>query len=365
MATRVDIHGKGIASACCAHLLGRAGAAVRVRAVDRPPVPAILLSDPALALMRDVFDRPDLFADRPRIARRVVSWGGRAPVDLPHGAVVVSEGDLEAALFAPEAAGRDGAAGLGGKDGAAPSGGGAPGDAAAAADLPAAFAILTAPPFPTGVPHRFGERQARAVPVRLRRAGEGGTCRIEATANGWLFLIPTGATTGWLLGVGDGVDALLAHSRDVAPYVEPCGPESAAFDTCPRLLPGLCGTDGPDGADWIACGTAAAAFDPICGDGTAQATREAILVAAMVRAAAEGEDRAALRTHYESMMLASMRRHVRLCADFYRTGGAGPWWRAQAAALVDGYEACTRRLATRPGPAYRLQGFRLVAGAAA
>jgi len=45
------------------------------------------------------------------------------------------------------------------------------------------------------------------------------------------------------------------------------------------------------GPDWLACGTAAVAFDPICGDGTAQAMREAILGCAVITAIGEGGDR--------------------------------------------------------------------------
>jgi len=338
MVHSVDIHGKGIASACCAHLLEKRAVPVTIRAVERAPVPAIVLSDPALALLRDVFDRPRLFADRPRIDRRIVSWGGRDPVVLPHGAIVVSERDLDEALFAPQAKGAG---------------------ASVAAEGAADFALLTAPPFPSGAPRRFGARRATAVAVRMADPEERSACRVEATDEGWLFLMPTGDGEGWLLGVGAGVTDLLAHSRFVAPKVALAGAESAAFDTCPRLLPALCGEG------WLACGTAAIAFDPICGDGTAQAVREAILAAALLRALDEGEPPEALRTHYESLMIAAMRRHLRLCADFYRSGGTGAWWRGQLEALLEGYRWCTERLATLPEPRYGLQGFRLVARAAA
>ncbi|HEX7945447.1 MAG TPA: hypothetical protein VF495_12315, partial [Phenylobacterium sp.] len=51
----VAIHGEGIAAACCAHLLARDGFATAWTGRDRPPVPAILLSDTALELLRNVF----------------------------------------------------------------------------------------------------------------------------------------------------------------------------------------------------------------------------------------------------------------------------------------------------------------------
>lgn len=323
----VAIRGEGIAANCCAHLLSRAGFATTRTAQDRAPVPAILLSDAALALLRDVFGRPDLFAERPRIERRVVAWGAGEPVALPHGAAVLSEGDLDAAL-------------------------GAPSTGVAA---PAAMTIHAAAPFPAGALRSFGARRAVAARVRLLHDEDRSVCWIEAVEDGWLFLIPSGGASAWLLAVGAEVENLLGQSRRVAPRVERAGEPSAAFETSPRMLTTL------QGRDWLACGSAAIAFDPICGDGTAQAVREAILASAVVGAIAEGGDRDALRLHYESMMVGAMRRHLRLCAQFYASGGESDWWRAQLAGLAEGFDWCTARLARTPEPRYALRDFRLVA----
>ncbi|MET0362546.1 MAG: hypothetical protein ABW048_12445, partial [Sphingobium sp.] len=179
-------------------------------------------------------------------------------------------------------------------------------------------------------------------------------CWVEAVESGWLFLIPNGAAGTWLLGVGATIDALLVESRHVAPRVRLTGTTSAAFATCPRILTQL------QGPDWLACGTAAVAFDPICGDGTAHAIREAIIAAAVVMGIDDGGDAAALRTHYESMLVAAMRRHLQLSAQFYRSGGTGPWWQTQLAALAEGHDWATSRLATMPEPRYQLRDFRLV-----
>ncbi|MFT3968653.1 MAG: hypothetical protein QM690_22535, partial [Sphingobium sp.] len=178
-------------------------------------------------------------------------------------------------------------------------------------------------------------------------------CWVEAVETGWLFLIPTGAQDAWLLAVGAPVEALLDQSRHIGPRVEPTGRSSSAFETCPRMLETLAGPD------WLACGTAAIAFDPICGDGTAQAIREAIIAAAAAAAISEGGDREALLTHYESMLIAAMRRHLQLSAPFYENGGDSIWWREQHAALMDGHAWCTGRLAVLPEPRYQLRDFRL------
>lgn len=326
----VAIHGEGIAANCCAHLLARAGFVTTRTAGGRTPVPAILLSDTALALLRSVFDRPDLFADRPRITHRVVAWGFSEPVRLPHGAVVVSEGDLDGALAGPRGA-----------------------------EATANLSIHTAPPFPRGAVRSFGSRSTVAAHVRLRYETDRSVCWIEAVETGWLFLIPAGETSAWLLAVGASAQVLLSQSRHIGPRIDAVGKTSAAFETSPRMLTSLVGPQ------WLACGSAAIAFDPICGDGTAQAVREAILASALIGAIGEGGDPAALRLHFESMLIAAMRRHLRLCAQFYASGGEGEWWRAQLADLAEGFDWCTARLAKMPEPRYELHDFRLVARGAA
>lgn len=325
---RVRIRGRGVAASCCAHLLERSGIAAGIEAPAQGPAPAILLSDPAIALLRDTLDRPGLLSGKPRITRRVVAWGGNDPVDLPHSAIVVGPGDLEDAFALP----------AGASDGSG-----------------ADFIVHAAQPFPEETLRHFGHRQAIAAKVGLNRPEDAGACWIEAVERGWLFLIPTGTSEGWLLAVGAPLEALLGESRHVARRVTPLGPTSSAFDTCPRMLESLAGPD------WLACGAKAIAFDPICGDGTAQAAREAILASAVIAAMQAGESREALLVHYESMLIASMRRHLRLCAQFYATGGKGRWWRDQLAALSEGFEWCTARLAALPEPRYELQGFELVA----
>jgi len=288
-------------------------------------VPSLLLSEAALALMRDLFALPDLFADAPRVRRRLVVWGG-APVMVPHEAVLASEERVQAALGVSEETPM-----------AAPD-----------------FTIHAAPPLPMGELHVFGERHAVAARVRLRDPVCRAEGRVEAVESGWLFLVPADEEEGWLLGVGSEIDALLAQSRLIAPVVDPIGGSSRPFLAAPRLHLPLVGDD------WLACGTAAIGFDPICGDGTAQAVREAILASAAITAMRDGEDAAAVRLHYESMLIAAMRRHLKLCGDFYLSGGQGPWWQAQFAALKTGHEQCTRRLAVTPEPRYALQGFNLI-----
>src|SRR5205823_7498746 len=125
------------------------------------------------------------------------------------------------------------------------------------------------------------------------------------------------------------------------------------FPVAPRIASPLCGPG------WLACGSAALAFDPICGDGTAHAIREAILAAAVIRAAAQGEDTESLLAHYRARLTAGFQRHLLLCREFYSSGGPGEWWRSQCAALDRGLEWCAGQMRGLPPFRYRLDGFEL------
>lgn len=324
---RVAIAGGGVAAACCAHLLAQRRIATQVVATPRRGAPVVMLSAAAVALLRDVLDRRDLFAHAPRITRRIVAWGGNAPLAMPHDAIVVTA-DALAELM--------------------PAG-------SMSAPQPADLTIRTAA-HPTEPMQRFGTRDAAATTVRLTDPGAAQDCWIESLDAGWLFLIPLGSDgDAWLLSVGISIDEALDRSRHVAPCITIGEGPVARFDPAPRLAARATGDD------WLVCGSAAIAFDPIAGDGTAQAVRAAILAAAVVGGIAQGGNAAALKAHYAAMLTAAMRRHLQLCAPFYRSGGIGPWWRTAHDTLATGYDACTRQLAVTPPPRYVLHGHDLVA----
>lgn len=331
------IIGGGVAAATCAHLSDAAGLSVSWDAQLRPRVPTILLSDAALGLMRDVYGRPELFADKPRVTRRIVKWGPRDPVSLPHGGVLVSEDDLESALAPAWRQGGCNAA-----------------SASPRASKTPDFSIFTANPLPQDQALTFGHRQAVAVPVALHGEASLEECRIESLPSGWLFLVPETAGRGWLLGFGAPLDELLDDSTLIAPHMTVEGDAKRPFDTAPRLTMPLAGDD------WLACGTTAVRFDPICGDGTAQAVREALLASAMINAIADGGDKQALLLHYRSMLVAAMRRHLKMCAEFYAGAASTPWWHAQCAELVKGYHHVTQILGEMPEPRFVLRGSTLV-----
>lgn len=319
------IRGEGVAAYCCAYLLSKAGFRVDLQPIDRPRLPVILLSDQALALIRDIFDRPALFHDAPRIRRRVVAWGRDVqPVALEHSAVIVSEQMLLDAIR--------------------PSFG-------AAGDRDAPWTIWATRPIPESTNEQtFGSRTASLAPVTLRTASPVETCWIESLDQGWLFLTPE-----WLLAVGASADVLLARSRAVASEIADCGPLQGAFPAYARITWPLAGPG------WLACGSAAMAFDPICGDGTAHAIREAILASAVIRGIAEGGSAQQILSHYSMRLMAGFQRHLMLCRQFYQSGGTAPLWRSELAAIHRGIEWCNAELARQPQFRYQLRGFELEA----
>jgi flavin-dependent dehydrogenase len=114
------------------------------------------------------------------------------------------------------------------------------------------------------------------------------------------------------------------------------------------------------GDGWLACGTAAMAFDPICGDGTAHAVREAILASAVIKAAMRGGDIARLVAHYENRLTAAFLRHLAHCVEYY-AAVRGDWWEKEAVAAKAGIEWCSGRLGGDPKFHYRLNGLELEA----
>ncbi len=321
----VLVRGDGVAALACAHLLLRAGHKVSLEPRDRRPVPALLLSDQALHLLGDIFENRALFADRHRITARHVAWGGETIV-LPHRGVVLAEDELALCLPRPK------------QTHPVPS-----------------FTVQTAPPLPPpATTKRFGSQQASGAQATLKASTDAAACYVESLPAGWLFLIPTSVRNAWLLAVGAGTTELLDSSRLIAPVLDRVEAPTRTFETSPSIATPV------RGDDWILCGSAAMTFDPLCGDGTANAAREAILATAVLKAVAAGEDKGNLLLHYESLLIGAMRRHLATCADFYASGGDGPWWRLQTRLLREGHDWCTAQLAGMPEPRYRLRDFDLI-----
>jgi hypothetical protein len=316
---QVSIRGKGVAAACCAHLLRCSGNTVSSDASGASRVPAIVLGEITQALARDVFDRPELFRDAHRIERRIVAWGpGADLVTVPHSAVVVSEQQLSDLLHMEPLPSNE------------PD-----------------WTIYAARPLPPHVTeHAFGTRKATTMRAQLKEGVDSAACQIESMPEGWLFLIPTSTSEGWLIAVGSPEPDASRLMESIATLAAP----SAEFPAYPRIAMPLAE------AGILCCGSAALTFDPLCGDGTGHAIREAILATAVIRAcSAPG----ALE-HYTARLIAGFRKHLEACHGFYRSGGTSDWWKNELDAIREGIQWCDRLL-TQHGPfRYRLQDLELV-----
>jgi hypothetical protein len=311
-------------------LLQTAGFNVAIERNLRTHVPALMLSASSQALFCDILNTGEAFSVLPRIERRVVKWGPDAEtIALPHSAVIVSEEFLldrisELVRFND------------------------------AADDSQDWTIFSSRPLPeASVEWAFGKRIATVVSVQLESRADSATCWIESVDDGWLFLIPDGSGTGWLMSVGGPLGSHLSDSEVVAAQV-------AHLSGVPREFSAHPGVRWPlAGSDWLACGTAALAFDPLCGDGTGHAIREAVLASAVLRAAARGASVDELITHYQTRLVAGFKRHLSECSKFYESGDVGSWWKSASDSIHEGLAWCDIQLSNAGDFLYRLRGFEL------
>jgi hypothetical protein len=294
-----------------------------------------MIGETAQRVLGDIFPGAELFKGLPRIRKRIVKWGqdkwgqDREALALPHAAVVVSEQTLLSRIepLLPEARG--------------PASG------------PPQWTIFSSRPLPEPSEDiHFGSRMAIASAVKLKPGCDPQASWVESLPHGWLFMLPN-EESGWLLSVGEGAEALLAESSLLAPQILSVSCDARRFPCHPRVAEPLCGPD------WLACGSAALGFDPLCGDGSGYAAREAILASAVVRAAMQGSGRDGLLAHYRARLLAGFEKHLEVCAEFYRSGHSGPWWDEQKAATERGLAWCRAQLAGFGVFQYRLSGFSL------
>jgi hypothetical protein len=326
---RIVIRGDGVAALTCGYLLQTAGFDVPIHRTPRAQLPALMLSASSQALFCDILKTADAFSVLPRIETRVVKWGPSSEIAIPHSAVIVSEEFLLNQIAKSVRFN------------------------CASHDSPD-WTIVSSQPVPAAsVEHSFGERLATVIPVRLQSRSAPLTCWIESVDEGWLFLLPDGSGEGWLMSVGGHVDAQLARSEVVSPQVADLSPFPREFPVHPKIRWPLAGKD------WLACGTAAIAFDPLCGDGTGHAIREAILASGVLCAAARGENVGELLQHYQKRLLAGFKRHLSVCSGFYESGGIGQWWKAAAESIREGLAWCDHELNSTGEFRYRLRGFDL------
>jgi flavin-dependent dehydrogenase len=192
----------------------------------------------------------------------------------------------------------------------------------------------------------FGCRHGVAVPVKLTSRARTDRALIESVPGGWLIVIPQGLGRGTLQAVFSDqaadrqaqLRAVLAPSQAASALVEEIVGEPVGFAAMPRLavMPCVPGS--------IAVGDAAAALDPLSGNGIGSGLRSAILATAVVDAAAGDPAPQACFDHYTQRLRNTMRSHVQSCVEFYGRAAHTAGWRGE----IDAMSEALRRLP--PGP---------------
>jgi len=341
----IRIEGTGIAASCCLQLLQRKGYMAGLPGVPSPRRLAILISQSTQKLLVDIFSVADLFEGLPAVRQRVVAWGSGEPVKFPHSGVVASEQKLLERLRARlgESSIQDEAAGI------------APGwtifTASGSFDRVATSALAEHPQM------HFGSRTATVREVELAGSAPTDTCWIESVEDGWLFLLPTGAGRGSLISVSREDRDLLLKSRVIGELLQNTnsseGDAVAEFPAYPRIAPHL------GGENWLACGAAAMAFDPLCGEGAGNAAREAILAAASIKAILSGESTQDVLAEYSLRLQLGFLRHLEACREFYHSQAHTGFWRTELDALAQGLIWTRQQLHAAPKSRFRLVDFHL------
>jgi hypothetical protein len=328
MENEVHIEGDGVAAACCAQLFSESGQVFTSSRVVRPKLGSVLLSRQTVAVLAEIFPSVDLLSVGHAIQKRVVAWGAAEPITLPHSALVISETDLLSRLWAQVRVPVQPPAGE--------------------------WKFLSSGA--SGPQQRgFGTRVALVARAVLHLDVDQSACWIESVDSGWLFLLPRGENeSATLIAVGEMPSALLGQSRIIAGLIGSLDDPATEFAAFPRIADPVCGQG------WLACGAAAIGFDPLCGEGTGNAARQAYLATAIIAALRTGEPVEDLLAHYTSRQMHGFLRHLQICLGFYQSGGSGGFWQSEAAMLQKGIEWTGQVLQERAkSPTHRLVGRQL------
>jgi flavin-dependent dehydrogenase len=112
------------------------------------------------------------------------------------------------------------------------------------------------------------------------------------------------------------------------------------------------------GNGWLACGSAAMSFDPLCGEGAGNAAREAILACAALKAIVAGESPEDVLAEYSMRLMLGFLRHLETCREFYRPEPSSEFWRAEFQSIESGI-IWTKKQLEGQAPRFRLTDFTL------
>jgi flavin-dependent dehydrogenase len=205
-----------------------------------------------------------------------------------------------------------------------------------------------------------GERCILSLPVRVAPSTAHHACWLESTTDGWVFWMPTQEKNRWIIQIMTPkappdppaqVQQVLAQTRLPGMDIIEMETPITLFRAAPQIVSPLCGKN------WLAVGDAAFSVDPICGDGTGYAIREAILGTAVLESIRAGLSAEACLRHYTLRLQQAFSQHVKACIQYYLEAFALPVWKTEIEQMR---KAVSVGLNDAMALEYRLQGFKLV-----
>lgn len=337
MRTQVTIAGGGPAACAAALALRRRGVAARLTVnPDERPSPPLVLNEAAVDLLVDLSGDSSWLGRAHQLRRRVVRWGKEPARTM-----------LEPGLSLPGALLRQHLLEIASGEGEAGADEFLNADAQARQRDESWSLYAEAGVAPSGTTtERFGARIMLSTDVMLARGVDPATCWMEGLPAGWVFVAPIGDRHAVLQAAlprqpsGDPADALraiLGATQDIVRLVDGCEGDVHVYSTAPTLRRPL------GGPGWLAIGNAAMSFDPVCGDGTAQALRSGLLAAAVIVASREGRDPEGLIEHYDLRVTKTFAAHLAACARIYDLAVFGAAWEAEMATVRQSAEALSRQ----------------------
>lgn len=345
-----EVFGGGIGALCCAALLRRKGWNVTLSLPPKTQSPTVVLNPVTIQIIHEIFgDANYVLRNAQPISRHYINWGDNRPDEYTPSSGFTLTADLLSSRVLDLL--KQDSQLIIDNTGSEPSEG--------TFDWQV-YAMNTGR---TETPaRRFGERCAISVDVTLHDDSDNATSFIEATPGGWLFLAPVAPGRAVLQAVvpeksseiGATVRALLDHTKEIKRVVKDFEGDPFVVNCAPKKLSRM------DGPNWLATGTAAFSYDPLCGDGTGYALRAAILAAAVLDGIDRGTTKESLISYYKLRLTYAFYTHLRSCVSLYSSASFNEIWHRDLNVTTEGLREVEQELAGMSTNHYRLNEFELL-----
>ncbi len=176
----------------------------------------------------------------------------------------------------------------------------------------------------THTTNSYGNRLIVSFNVKLRKESE--TCWTETTKNAWFFLAPSTKKTGVLQIMlpkpNSNFKELIEETIFIKDQIESYY-ITAKFKAFPQISFPLYGKN------WSSLGEAAMCFDPLCGDGTGYAIKEALLTTAIISSIAKGIPFEDCLNHYKYRLCKTFIVHIQNSLEYYMKAFTSSIWQLE------------------------------------